>query len=232
MSRWMTVFVGAGLVAACVLGGLSLEQSAAATREDMALLDRQRATRTQRHQERVARLEQQRDALPAEYVRQETFAQAASDTNRHLRVDLDASVIMLVEDGYVIRRSAVQVGDPLAADGEREAVDITRGRRVIDQRIREGQFELPDWAGWQGERPKKQRKRSRRKRRRPLPKPIDGLYGARTLILDDGSVMYSTPGWGPWASDNDVRPGGIEMSFTDMASLFGAISTGASVYVY
>ncbi len=89
-----------------------------------------------------------------------------------------------------------------------------------------------DWASWAGERPKPQRKRSRRKRRRPLPKPIDGLYGARTLVLDDGTVMYSTPGWGPWASEKDVRPGGIEMTFTDMASVFGAVSTGAHVYVY
>ena len=146
MSRVMTLMVGAGLAAACVLGGLSLERSAEAAREDMGLLDRQRDQRTQRHQARMARLERQRDALPAEYVRQETFAQAASDTHRHLRVDLDASVIMLVEDGYVIRRSSIQVGTALAAEGDREAVELTRGRRVIDQRIRDGQFELPETA--------------------------------------------------------------------------------------
>jgi hypothetical protein len=232
MIRVMTLVIGLGLTAAGGLVGLTLGQRAEAVRLDTDLVQRQQDARAARHEEWVGLLERRRKVLPAEYARQATFALAAADTQRHLRVDLAQGLMMLVEDGYVVREISVQVGDPLPADGDRAAVDIIPGKRIIDQRIRDGQFDMPEWASWSGERPKNPRRRSRRKRRRKLPKAIDGLYGARTMILDDGTVLYSTPGWGPWASDASVRPGGVEMSFTDMASVFGAVSTGAHVYVY
>jgi hypothetical protein len=232
MKRLMIAAFGLGLTSAGVLVALSLEQRAEATREDLELVRRQQSQRQARHDEWVGLLEGYRQRLPKEYERQATFSQAAADTQRHLRLDLEEATLSLVEDGYVVRVSPVQIGESLPADGERPSAEIQVGRRIIDQRIRDGLFELPAWAGWKGERPKPKRKRSRRKRRRPLPKPIDGLYGARTLILDDGTIMYSTPGWGPWAAQDSVRPGGVEMTFTDMASIFGSMSTGGHIYVY
>jgi len=232
MNRVMTLVIGLGFASAAVAVALSLEQQAVAVRTDTDLVVRQEAAREQRHQDWMELMGRRRADLPGEYARQATFALAAADTQRHLRVDLSDGVMMLVEDGYVVRRVPVEIGESLPADGDRKAVEITTGKRIIDQRIRDGQFDLPDWVSWKGQRPKPQKKRSRRKRRRPLPKAIDGLYGARTMILDDGTVLYSTPGWGPWASPSSVRPGGLEMSFTDMASVFGAVSTGAHVYVY
>ena len=232
MNRVITVIAGLGMGAAGVLAGLSAEQDSEAVRADIERVELQQAARTQRHQDWMDLLERRREVLPAEYSRQATFAQAAADTDRHLRIDLSQQRMMLVEDGYIIRSVQVKVGEALPADGEQAAVDINRGVRTIEERIRDGRFDLPAWAGWKGERPQPKRKRSRRKRRRKLPKAIDGLYGARTLILDDGSVLYSTPGWGPWAAQDSVRPGGVEASFTNMASVFGSVSTGARVYVY
>jgi len=228
----MLAVIGLGLAGAGGLSSVSLDRKIDAAQQDAELVERQRSNRSQRHSEWMALMEKQRSTLPAEYERQSTFAQAAAYPHRHVRLDLSNEVIMLVEDGYVVRRSPVKVGEARPADETYSAVDITKGLRIIDERIRDGRFELPGWAGWQGERPEPQRKRSRRKRRRKLPKPIDGLYGARTLVLDDGAVLYSTPGWGPWASAESVRPGGVELNFTDMASIFGAVSTGTRVYVY
>jgi len=232
MKRLIIVATGLGLTAAGVLTALTLGQRAEAVREDISLVGRQHAQLQARHEEWVGLLEGYRQRLPGEFERQVTFALAAADTQRHLRLDLQERTLALIEDGFVVRMSSVQVGDSLPADGERPAIEIQHGLRLIDQRIRDGQFPMPAWAGWTGEKPKSPRRTSRRKRRRPVPKPIDGLYGARTLILDDGTVLYSTPGWGPWAAQDSVRPGGVEMSFTDMASIFGAVSTGCHIYVY
>jgi len=217
MTRLMTTVMGLGLATGGVFFAQDLIRQAEGARVDARLLHRQMEQTEARHQEWMERLRSYREDLPAEYERQYVFGLAAADTDRHVRLDLSMGQLSLVEDGYVVRVSSVEVGPSLEATADHPAVSIERGIRQIEERVRRGRFEMPAWADPQGE---------------ASDKPVKGLYGDRTLVLDDDTVLYSTPKKGPWASDDQVRPGGVEMSFTDMASIFGAVSTGARVYVY
>ena len=170
----------------------------------------------------MAILQDEHKRLPDEIVHQETYAQAIADPHRHLRLNLDQGQLMLMEDGYVVRGFSVRTSMVLYSEpveGHDSPLGLQRGVHHITNRVRDGEFTLPSW--WVEE--------------KDVPKPdgpIAGLYGARTLLLEDGSMIYSQPEWGPWALDDQVHPRGVEASPYHLGAVFGAVTLGMNVYVY
>lgn len=149
---------------------------------------------------------------------------ALADAQRHLRVDLEAGELALIEEGRVLREAALRVGpeDPVEGPaGERWFFPLPRGELTIAGISRGKRFEVPGW--WyvsQG---------------RPDPGPgarDEGpIYGAAALALSDGSLIYAAPEEGPFA-EGAVRRGGIEIPPEDLEAMLPVLSEGMSVYVF
>lgn len=220
MNRRLTLAAGLALSTVGLVCGTYFEREAAAVHNDAARIQRTVARSQQRYILRARSLRDRVDTLPDEFERQAVLAQASSDPHVHLRLDLSADRIALVDNGVVLRSIAVAVGanvDLQEDDGPARTLAVRRGVHTLAEKFRRGDFDVPKW--WTGPNPDGRQ-------------GGEGLYGERTLILGDGTLIYSTPEWGPWTGKDQVRPAAVELPPTDMDAIFGAIAPGSSVYVY
>ena len=142
----------------------------------------------------------------------------------HLRVDIEAAELALIQDGKVLRETAIEVGPEgeVLGDGNRRWIfTLPRGQLTVSKVSANQAFSVPDW--WYVEHHK--------------PIPEDGalekqkIYGDHTWELSDGTLIYATPSVGPW-STGEHRYGAIVASAGDLKAMAPLIQEGAPVYVY
>lgn len=155
-------------------------------------------------------------------LRQHMLALASHQKQRHLRLDRKAGNLDLVEDGYLLRSAPVVMGPPVGVTtlpGVTIELPLVEGARSVAGHVGLKIFPQPEvitrldepegWPDYQGIAPEL----------------------AYAIVLDDGTVIYSQRGVGPWV-DPPVRPGTIAMNEREMAAIIGAIEQGMPVYVY
>jgi hypothetical protein len=197
-----------------------LEGEAAAVRRDTERIQATVQRSQARFQERYDRAGRQLESTTAQFDRRSVSARAVADPHVHLRVDLSASRLALVDDGFVLRDVAVQIGAPIAVDDEAGAGHIRafdRGIHTVAERVRNGGAIDDEWwsltsvDGW---------------------RDGEALAGERVLVLEDGTAIYGAPKQTSPVDKQPVRPAAVAVPRVDIAAIYGAVAQGTHVYVY
>ena len=98
---------------------------------------------------------------------------------------------------------------------------VPRGARTVERIINgSDSWEVPNWVFTD----------------RGLPVPerrsVKGALGPAAIILNGGTVIYSTPSDGPLADSTYVMPGSVRASAADMRAVAPNLKPGMKIYFY
>jgi hypothetical protein len=149
--------------------------------------------------------------------------QARWDREIHLAVSVDSSKMYLERDGAVLREVPVEIGPEKRVGTPPDTVHLAapRGTRSV-QRIASDSdsWNVPEWVYAD--------------RGIPVPpsRTVVGALGPVAIILDGGTVIYSTPKVGPLNDSMYVLPGSIRVRAEDLRAVIPSLAPGTSVYFY
>jgi hypothetical protein len=171
------------------------------------------------HADLVLASEQHRIRVMVELARR----QARGDRELHLAVAVDSGRMHLEREGVVLRSMDIRIGPEKLAGNAPDTLRLVapRGARTV-QRVLTSRdtWEVPRWVFED----------------RGLPVPNDrairGALGGTGVVLNGGTLIYSTPSQGPLADSAYVLPGAILVDARDLAAIAPNIVPGLSVYFY
>ena len=214
------LLAAASLLAAWIARGRAQGYADEAARLTGDMTDAERAL-----QAHILATQAEREDLVVDLLELQIARAAAQEDGRHLRLSLEERTLALVEDGRVLRELPVALGPEgpiVGADGSRWFFPLPVGQLSVGWAGTEEPRPVPEW--WyvaSGE---------------PDPgegqRPVAALYGAASIILSDGTVIYASPTEGPWAAEDAVRHGGIECAPADLLAIMPVVSPGMPVYAY
>jgi hypothetical protein len=171
------------------------------------------------HADLVLASEEHRVRVMLELVRR----QARGDRELHLAVSLDSARMYLEREGVVLRSMDIRIGPERLAGTPPDTVRLVapRGARTVARVLAPREpWEVPRWIFED----------------RGLPVPADrsvmGALGRTGIVLNGGTLIYSTPSEGPLADSAYVMPGATLLAPRDMAAIAPNIVPGLSVYFY
>ena len=149
--------------------------------------------------------------------------QAQGDKDLNLAVSVDSGVMYLQREGAKLREMATVTGPEktvgTAPDTVRMAVP--RGARTVERIIGGGDsWEVPEWVF------------ADRGIAVPGDRAVKGALGPAAIVLNGGTVIYSTPSTGPLADSTYVMPGSIRASAADMRAVAPNLKPGMKIYFY
>lgn len=149
--------------------------------------------------------------------------QAQGDKDLNLAVSVDSGVMYLQREGAKLREMPTMTGAEktvgTAPDTVRMAVP--RGARTVERIIDGGDsWEVPAWVFTD--------------RNLPVPerRAMKGALGPAAIVLNGGTVIYSTPSDGPLADSTYVMPGSVRASAADMRAVAPNLKPGMKIYFY
>ena len=149
--------------------------------------------------------------------------QARVDPTLHLTVSLDSGVMYLERDGALLREMPVTVGPERRVGVAPDTLHIAapRGKRSIERLLTEQDaWEAPSWVFAE-------------RHQDSLPHaPLAGALGTAAIVLDGGTVIYSTPSVGPLSDSTYVLPGAIRVRASDLRAIVPNLRPGVAVYFY
>jgi hypothetical protein len=149
--------------------------------------------------------------------------QARVDPTLHLTVSLDSGVMYLERDGALLREMQVTVGPERRVGVAPDTLRIAapRGKRSIERLLTDQDaWEAPRWLYAE-----------RGQDSLPHP-PLAGALGAAAIVLDGGTVIYSTPTVGPLSDSTYILPGAIRVRPADLRAIVPNLRPGVAVYFY
>ena len=166
----------------------------------------------------IAASEENGLALAVELARRE----ALGDTELHLAVDVQRSLLYLQREGARLREMRVRVGGP-AAVGSPHAVVLAPplGKRWVTHVVDASYpWIVPEWVYLD----------------RGLPAPSDReipeALGPLTVFLDGGAILYSLPAVGPLSDAGYVLPGSVRAEARDLDAIRENLTPGMAVYFH
>ncbi|MEX2153186.1 MAG: hypothetical protein WD825_07585 [Gemmatimonadaceae bacterium] len=181
-------------------------------RGSMTLVERQRT-------DQIVSQEQNKLRVAIELMRR----QAQLERALHLSVAVDSGVMYLEREGAQLREMAVQVGPERRVGTPPDTVRLAapRGARTVARVFSENEpWEVPEWVFAE----------------RGIPAPpnrsIGGALGPVAILLDGGTVIYSTPTAGPLSDSAFVLPGAIRARAEDLRAILPNLNAGMRVYFY
>jgi hypothetical protein len=160
-----------------------------------------------------------RMALQVELVRR----RALGDPSLNLAVAVDEGRMYLQREGARLRDMRVRVGPEAAIGDPPDAVRLAvpRGQRTVVRAVDASyRWEVPAWVYAQRGLPT------------PTSRAVEGALGPAALLLDGGTVIYSTPKAGPLADDGYVMPGSVRAEAADLDRLMENVTPGMRVFFY
>ena len=149
--------------------------------------------------------------------------QAQGDKDLNLAVSVDSGVMYLQREGAKLREMATVAGPEktvgTAPDTVRMAVP--RGTRTVERIIGgTDSWEVPEWVF------------ADRGLAVPEKRAVKGALGPAAIVLNGGTVIYSTPADGPLADSTYVMPGSVRASAADMRAVAPNLKPGMKIYFY
>lgn len=148
--------------------------------------------------------------------------QARLDQRMHLSIAVDSARMYLERDGAILREIATDVGPEkrVGVPPDTVRVPVPRGERTVREILQDGAWTVPEWVYLdRGVEPQSDRS-------------IRGALGPVALVLDGGTVIYSTPSVGPLADSLYVMPGAVRVSAADLRAILPNLQQGMKVYFY
>jgi hypothetical protein len=149
--------------------------------------------------------------------------QAKIDTEIHLAVSVDSGFMGLEREGAVLRDMRVQVGPEKTVGTPPDTVRLTipRGTRSVQRLLGvEDRWEVPRWVY--------------EDRGLPVPnrRSLKGALGPAAIVLEGGTVIYSTPTSGPLSDSAYVMPGAVRVRADDLRAVIPNLTRGTKVYFF
>lgn len=149
--------------------------------------------------------------------------QARIEPTLHLAVSIDTGAMYLERDGALLREMPVRVGPERRVGVPPDTVRLAapRGLRMVQQVLGDSSaWEVPTWVYAD----------------RGLPvdsnRSIPGALGPAAIVLDGGTVIYSTPATGPLSDSLYVLPGAVRARGEDLRAILPNLTPGTRVYFY
>lgn len=208
------LFVGAaGIVAARVPG-----YQQAATRLDQNMTEQEKQTR-----DGILNSTVKRSELALALLQRELRMRELQQQGLHIAIDTEDSLLFLRHDNATLRRVPVRLGPDstvTAKDGETWRMVRALGERHVEGKQKDGVFDTPEWIyAARGEPVPSQEERA-----------VAGGLGKYTLLLDDGTAIYTPPSAGPFTGS--VKPAAFLVAEADMEPIFEAVTKDTPVFIY
>ena len=216
---WGTLAVaGLFVVAAAVVASRVPRYRAETQQFNAQLTTAQRATR-----DSLLQHQQKRTQLAVAVLRRDMRIRSLENSQRHLAIVLEDSMLELRQGRATLRRARLAIGPDStirAPDGRTWRLVRPVGERKIADKQRSPTYTVPEWVYVS--------------RGEPVPaeseRRVAGGLGTYVLRLDDGTEIYSQPDGGPLAET--VKPAGFMAQARDLAAIFDAVSEDTPVYIY
>jgi len=216
---WGTLLVAGLLVVAAAVVGTRVPRYRAETEHFNAQLTAtQRATR-----DSLLAHQQKRTQLAVAVLRRDMRIRSLDNSQRHLAIVIEDSVLELRQGRATLRRAKLAIGADStvrATDGRTWRLVRPVGERTIAELQRSPAYTIPEWVYVS--------------RGQPVPpeseRRVSGGLGAYVIRLDDGTEIYSEPAAGPLA--DAVKPGAFMARASDLSAIFDAVSEDTPVYIY
>ena len=149
--------------------------------------------------------------------------QAQGDKDLNLTVSVDSGIMYLQREGAKLREMQTVAGleKTVGTPPDTVRLAVPRGTRTVERIIDGGDsWEVPEWVFTD----------------RGLPVPekrtMKGALGPAAIVLNGGTVIYSSPSEGPLADSSYVMPGSIRASAADMRAVAPNLKPGMKIYFY
>ena len=149
--------------------------------------------------------------------------QARVDEDLHLSVSVDSATMYLEQGSAQLRVMPIEIGPDRTVGTPPDTVRLVapRGKRTIERVLgARDAFPLPAWI-W-----------TDRGMPAPAERSIRGGLGPVAIVLNGGTIIYSTPSAGPLADSTYVLPGGIRARAADLRAVAPNLKSGQTVYFY
>lgn len=149
--------------------------------------------------------------------------QAAGDRELHLSISVDSGMMYLEQQGASLRDMVVDIGPERRVGVAPDTVQMVapRGVRTVMRVMRAGdEWEMPAWVYVD------------RGITVPADRTLRGALGPAAIVLDGGTVIYSTPSVGPLNDSSYVLPGGVRARAADLSAIAPNVKPGLKVYFY
>lgn len=149
--------------------------------------------------------------------------QAQGDKDLNLTVSVDSGMMYLQREGAKLREMQTVAGPEKTVGTPPDTVRlaIPRGTRTVERIIGGGDsWEVPKWVF------------TDRGLAAPESRTVKGALGPVGIVLNGGTVIYSTPSAGPLADSSYVMPGSVRASATDMRAVAPNLKPGMKIYFY
>lgn len=148
--------------------------------------------------------------------------QARMDNRLHLSIPVDSGRVYLERDGAILREIAAQLGPEKVVGEPPDTIRlvIPRGERMVQRIMDNESWTAPEWVYADRGVPAAQEREVR------------GGLGPVALMLDDGTVIYTTPSVGPLADSVYVLPGSVRVAEPDLRAVLPNVEPGMKVYFY
>jgi hypothetical protein len=149
--------------------------------------------------------------------------QAKIDKEIHLAVSVDSAVMGLEREGAVLRDMRIEVGPEKTVGASPDTVRMTapRGTRSVQRVLGpEERWEVPAWVYHD------------RGLTVPNNRKVRGALGPVAIVLEGGTVIYSTPARGPLSDTAYVMPGAVRAKTEDLQAIAPNLARGTKVYFF
>lgn len=149
--------------------------------------------------------------------------QAQGDKDLNLTVSVDSGMMYLQREGAKLREMQTVTGAEKTVGTPPDTVRlaIPRGTRTVERIIGAGDsWEVPAWVFTDRGLPA------------PASRTVKGALGPVGIVLNGGTVIYSTPSAGPLADSSYVMPGSVRASAADMRAVAPNLKPGMKIYFY
>lgn len=155
--------------------------------------------------------------------------QARRDERLHLAVPVDSGRMYLEREGAILREMRAEFGEEKTVGTEPDTIRLAlpRGERTVREILLNESWAAPEWVYMDRGLP---------------PDSASALAGARgamagalgpiALLLEGGTLIYSTPSVGPLADSLYILPGSVRMAVEDLRAVLPNIQPGMKVYFH
>jgi hypothetical protein len=207
-----------GIVALVALDGWVLYKRVSYGRET-ARLRRSMSDVEKKRADTILAAAEGRMALQVELVRR----RALGDPSLNLAVAVDEGKMYLQREGARLREMRVRIGPEVTVGDAPDAIRLVapRGQRSVLRAVGPSyRWEVPAWVYAQRGQPA------------PTDRTVEGALGPAAILLDGGTVIYSTPKAGPLADDAYVMPGAVRADAADLDAVLENVVPGMPVFFY
>lgn len=149
--------------------------------------------------------------------------QARVDKEIHLAVAVDSAYMGLEREGAILRDMRVEIGPEKTVGTGPDTVRVTipRGTRSVLRILGASEgWEVPRWVyDDRGLTP-------------PNDRTVKGGLGPVAIVLEGGTVIYSTPARGPLSDTGYVMPGAVRAKPDDLQAIVPNLARGTKVYFF